>query len=132
MISVSLCLWTVSFAQDASTLTYMTEEYPPYQYKEAGTLKGLSVDLLKLMWAKMGVPEQAIAVYPWARGYNLIQNHPNSVLFSMIRTPEREQMFKWVGPIFTARTVLIGLTQDDSSDIAGWQTRYHSMTGRIL
>ena len=31
----------------------------------------------------------------------------NTVLFAVTRTPEREHMFKWVGPISIARNVLI-------------------------
>jgi polar amino acid transport system substrate-binding protein len=76
---------------------------------EGGALKGVSVETLRLMWKRMGVSEQPIRVVPWARGYEIALNERNAVLFSMSRTAEREALFKWVGPIFTVRSVLLGL-----------------------
>lgn len=99
------------FAQevDVEDLVYTAENYPPANYFENGQLKGASVEILRLVWSKMGYPEQPIQVLPWARGYKLAQTEPNHVLFSMSRTKEREHLFQWVGPIFTARHVLVGL-----------------------
>ena len=99
------------FAQNVNVddLVYMTEEFPPYNYTEKNVLKGLSVELLLSIWEEMGFEEQHIKVYPWARGYQLIQKNKNHVLFSMTRTKEREKMFKWVGPIHVDKFVLIGL-----------------------
>ena len=88
-------------AQDATNLIYMTDEYPPFNYKKNGKLKGIAVDLLKAIWEKMGVPEQEIQLLPWERAYKLIQVKENSVLFSTTRSIGRENMFKWVGPIKT-------------------------------
>lgn len=94
-------------------LTYLAEDYPPANYMENGQLKGASVELLKKIWEKMGVPEQPIKVVPWARGYNLVQQEKNTVLFTMSRNEAREKLFKWVGPIFKARHVLIGMADAD-------------------
>ncbi len=88
------------FAQDVDDLIYMAEDYAPANYLENGKLKGISVQILKLMWEKMGYPEQQVVVYPWARGYFYIKTKKNHVLFTMSRTKEREKLFKWVGPIF--------------------------------
>jgi len=37
-------------------------------------------------------------VVPWARGYLELQTLPNVVLFATARTPERNALFKWIGP----------------------------------
>lgn len=87
----------------------MCEDIPPSNYVEGGVLKGISIELLHAIWDKAGVPEQPVKVVPWARGYNLVLNAPGHVLFSMTRTPERDTLFKWVGPIFTVRNILMGL-----------------------
>jgi len=86
-------------AQNAADLTYMTEEYPPFNYSKNGKLMGVAVDLLRAIWLEMGVPEQEILVFPWARAYKMAQTKPGTVLFSTTRNPEREHLFKWVGPI---------------------------------
>jgi polar amino acid transport system substrate-binding protein len=35
----------------------------------------------------------------WKNAYNLTLVHPNVLLFSTERTPERENLFQWVGPV---------------------------------
>ena len=44
-----------------------------------------------------------IEIVPWARGYSLALDRPNVVLFSTTRLPQREKLFKWVGPLYTQR-----------------------------
>jgi len=88
-------------------LTYLTEESPPQNYTENGEVKGLAVELLQMMWDKLGQKHQEIQVVPWARGYKEVQNKYNTVLFAMTRLEEREKLFKWVGPIRTTRYALI-------------------------
>jgi polar amino acid transport system substrate-binding protein len=46
---------------------------------------------------------------PWARGYYTAQKEPLNILFVTARTEERENLFKWVGPIFTDRTEAFAL-----------------------
>ncbi|MCP4346317.1 MAG: ABC transporter substrate-binding protein [Desulfobacterales bacterium] len=113
LLSIISCVFFTSFsfvfAQDVDDLIYMTENNSPANYLENGKLKGISVELLRLMWKKMGYPEQTITVYPWARGYLHVKKTKNHVLFTMSRTKEREELFKWVGPVFTTRQILIAL-----------------------
>jgi polar amino acid transport system substrate-binding protein len=93
----------------AEGLTYLTEEFKPLNYTENGRPAGLSVALLKLIWQEMKVPEQPIQVMPWPRIYNSAQLDRNVVIFSMYRTKEREDSFKWVGPIVKGRLSLFAL-----------------------
>jgi polar amino acid transport system substrate-binding protein len=94
--------------EDASALTFYTEVFPPYNYVENGTAEGLSVDLLEAVTAKMGSPVTAekVRVVPWTVGYQAASNSTKSVLFSTFRIPQREQTFKWAGPISVDKYVL--------------------------
>lgn len=89
-------------------LTYYTEQLPPYNYIENGTLEGISVDLLEVVTEKMGkkVTREEINLVPWNEGYQAALTRNNTVLFVTARTPEREQLFKWVGPVYSDRYVL--------------------------
>lgn len=111
LICIFLCSCMGSFAfEESEALTYITEDFPPYNYVENGTLKGLSVDLLKMIWSELGLKPQKINMLPWSRGYNLLKNRPNTVLFSTAKTEERAEMFKWACPIsVNTRTALIAL-----------------------
>lgn len=93
----------------ASDLTYITEQFPPYNYLEYGKLRGISVDLLEKAWENMGVNlnRSVIQLMPWKEGYQKTLNKTNIVLFSTARLPQREQLFKWAGPIGPIRNVLL-------------------------
>lgn len=89
-------------------LIYYTEDLPPYNYMENGTLQGLSVELLEAITEEMGdnVSREEIRLVPWTEGYQAALTQNATVLFSTARIPEREQSFKWVGPIYSDRYVL--------------------------
>jgi polar amino acid transport system substrate-binding protein len=92
----------------AKDLTYITEQYPPYNYQVDGKLQGISIDLLEKIWEEMNVSlnRSDIELLPWTEGYKRTLKENNTVLFAIDRSPEREQLFKWAGPIGTDRTVL--------------------------
>jgi len=109
-------------------LTYYTEQLPPYNYQENGTLQGISVDLLEAITEQMGmkVARQEIHIVPWNEGYQAALTQNGTVLFSTARTPEREQSFKWAGPIYTDREVLFarrdsGITIESPEDLKGYR-----------
>jgi len=91
-------------------ISYYTEEYPPYNYKENGKATGFATEILLKMFEKLNVSKTVndISVVPWARGYNDVQRKSNVCLFTMTKTPERVEKhgFRWVGPIAGTGSVL--------------------------
>ncbi len=96
-------------ASSPKDLIYITEQYPPYNYQEDGKLQGISVDLLEMVWERMGVDlnRSVIKILPWTEAYQRTLNEPNTVYLSISRLPQREQLFKWAGPIGPIRNVLL-------------------------
>lgn len=99
---------------DPEKFIYMTEEYPPFNYSENGKACGVSVDILVGIFKRMNlsVDLPAITVSNWATAYEITLNTPGTMLFSMVRTPQREPLFKWVGPI--APHADVAITMKDS------------------
>ncbi len=97
---LTLGLAATAMASGADDLTYMTEQYPPYNYEENGKVTGISVDLLSAMLKEMGSAKTAadFALLPWAQGYKRVQEEAGTCLFSMTLTDARKPLFKWVGP----------------------------------
>jgi polar amino acid transport system substrate-binding protein len=93
-----LIFLSCGLAHSQDGLQLMTEDYPPLNYVEDGHLKGPSVDIV-IEIQKILNQTTTIEVYPWARGYKLIEYQDNMALFSTARTPQRENLFKWVGPL---------------------------------
>lgn len=111
-----LCIWLVFHSTvhadmpgTLAPLTFITEEYPPYNYLNNQQLTGLSIDLLEAIFTATKTPlsRHNIRYYPWVRGYELALSQPNIVLFSTTRTAAREANFHWVGPIAQDRVVLL-------------------------
>ncbi|MFB2862074.1 substrate-binding periplasmic protein [Aeromonas sp. MdU4] len=95
---------------ELAKLHYLSEDYKPYNYlDDSDNPTGFAVDLLKLVWQKTNTPEQPITIMPWARGYYLLTQKPNAVLFSTARTQARDPLFKWACPIGYAEIVLVGM-----------------------
>lgn len=101
----------------AKDLTYLTEQFPPYNFEKDGKLQGISVDLIEMAWQKMGLSlnESVIQLLPWTEGYQRTLDEKNTVLFSTARLPQREQLFKWAGPIGPIRNVLLSKRESNIS-----------------
>jgi len=103
---LKITLISLLIANSLFALTLMTEDYPPYNYSDRyGKPAGISVDIVKTIIKKTGDIDN-ITILPWARSYKYIQERKGQVLFVMTRTPQREKMFKWVGPVATNKWVL--------------------------
>ncbi len=101
-MAACLILASACFGNSLPQFHIMTEEWRPYNFSQGGRLQGISVDFLGMMLKEVG-SNQTIAdikLYPWTRAYRVAQKERHTILFSTTRTKEREQMFKWVGPVF--------------------------------
>jgi len=82
----------------ATELTIATEDLVPYNYEKDGKVKGISVEIVKAIQKKVGNSDK-IELQSWNKAYQRTLSEPNNMLFSTYRTKEREDLFKWVGPI---------------------------------
>ncbi|MGV3550095.1 substrate-binding periplasmic protein [Rhizobium sp.] len=107
MRSLIACLFAVvATTAAAGPLKMITEEYPPYAYRENGKLTGSSVDQVRLMMQDAGL-EGAVEMMPWARALALAEKQPDHCVFSAAHNTERDAKFKWIEPLFSGRTLLV-------------------------
>ncbi|WP_457978571.1 ABC transporter substrate-binding protein [Ectopseudomonas composti] len=97
----------------------LTENFPPYNmaingknFAHEDNINGIAVDIVKEMFKRAGVKYNLTLRFPWDRIYKLALEKPGYGVFVTARLPEREQLFKWVGPIGPDDWVL--LAQGDS------------------
>ena len=83
---------------NADRLRIMAENVAPVNFIKDGEWSGATAEVVKEILRRLD-QKNAIEEVPWARGYQIVQEAPNTVLFSMARTPERENLFHWVGPV---------------------------------
>ncbi len=89
------------------TLQLFTEVAPPYNFQTGlGIYRqatGSTVEMINEIQKRDGYANK-INISTWIDAYSLPQYLPNSAVFTIARTPEREKMFQWVGPVSTNKT----------------------------
>ncbi len=82
----------------AETITIATENLPPFQINENDSIKGVRTEVVRAIADETDM-KYKIAIYPWARAYDMPLKKKNVLIYSLIRSPERESLFKWIGKI---------------------------------
>ena len=79
-------------------LNIVTEEWAPYNYSENGALKGFSVEIVQAI-AQLLNADIDIQLMPSMRAKASLENNQRTMLVTMLRTPERDTKYKWIGPL---------------------------------
>lgn len=80
-------------------LEVLTEDYPPFSMmSDDNKISGLSTEIVAELFKRAAV-EYKISLLPWKQAYTRTRKTANTALYSTTRTPEREALFKWVGPL---------------------------------
>lgn len=101
-------IWTLPFVAKGKSLNLYLENFPPHNYAENNQLKGVNTDIVNLLCSRAGIVCK-MSLVPWNRGYNLALTKDNAGVFSTAYSPERRDLFKWVGPLYTSETKLFRL-----------------------
>lgn len=94
LLALSLILLCAPHGLCAS-LRVVTEEWPPYNYTQDGAATGLMTEVVRATLDRAGI-DYTIEVLPWARAYALATHAPNVLIYTIVKLPEREQLFRWV------------------------------------
>jgi len=103
---------TVSIARaqglpHAGALFITTENSPPTSMQVGGRVIGSATEKVREALARSGLTS-TIEMRPWRRAYINALLRPDGCVYSTTRTPEREKLFKWVGPTDEGEWVLLG------------------------
>ncbi len=103
-------LWAAAAAHAQSPrLTILTEHAPPTSMLADGsdsTVVGSGSDKVREIMQRTGLA-YSIELLPWKRAYTAALTRPDTCVFSTTRLPEREPLFKWIGPTDGADWVLL-------------------------
>ncbi len=98
----AICCVDISTLAQVPTphLTLLTEENHPYSLTNASTgkIEGITVDMVANLMQSTNI-EFSLSSLPWQRAFRKAQIDSNTCAFPANRTPEREELFQWVGPL---------------------------------
>jgi polar amino acid transport system substrate-binding protein len=92
----------------------LTENFPPFNmsvddknFARDDGIDGISAEVVRAMFKRANIDYSLSLRFPWDRLYRLTLDKPNYGLFSTTFTPERQPLFKWVGPLAKTSWVLL-------------------------
>ncbi len=107
-LTAACVAWACLAPGPASALRIYGEEGPLICEQEPGGAGGCFADLVRAVRDEAGSDAEVQCV-PWARGYMHLRLGPEVMLYPTTRTPEREDQFRWVGPVARVRWAFYGL-----------------------
>lgn len=112
LLVASLCMGLSHAFATEGTIRIITEEFPPYNYTDpaTGRITGFSTEVVEAVLAEIGMKGE-IQSLPWARAYELVQASEGVLIYSIGRTKERDELFKWVGVIAPTHYYLFSLPE---------------------
>lgn len=106
---------TKAFAAEHKVV-FVTEDLFPLQFQRAGVIQGLSTKLVKEA-AERAKLDYEIHLYNWTRAYNLAKKTKNVCIFSIVKIPEREKEFIWIGELIKLKAQLFVHSQREDINI---------------
>ncbi|WP_457934675.1 amino acid ABC transporter substrate-binding protein [Pseudoalteromonas sp. SCSIO 43210] len=102
-------LCVICIKVNATEITIVTEVFPDFQYiNEDNKLIGRSVDKVHKALEGSGINYTMFA-YSWAISYNATLRDKNTCIFSIVRLPNRDNKFTWIGELESFDSAIYGL-----------------------
>ncbi|MGI0118253.1 substrate-binding periplasmic protein [Zooshikella sp. RANM57] len=92
----------------AQEVKIVTEDLPPYQVIKNKKVGGFATEIVEAVFKEAGASPK-IRVYPWVRAYKMALEQENVLIYSIVRSKQREPLFKWLGELDEVRYYFFGL-----------------------
>lgn len=96
----------------AGEITFVTEEYAPFNYSDNGTIKGIAVEQVHQIAVAAGLSYR-IEIMPWARAVVLAERRRDHCVFTTGHNRARDKRFRWVEPLLKDQMVMVKLKGSD-------------------
>lgn len=81
----------------AAPVEVVTTDAPPFNMLEGQAPSGFATDILREVMQHAGL-EHHIEFLPWPRALLRVKQDPNTLIYTISHTPEREDQYEWIGP----------------------------------
>ncbi|WP_020583887.1 substrate-binding periplasmic protein [Endozoicomonas elysicola] len=111
-----LFLLFFSLTSNAQTTSFhlVTENFPPLNMTNNGTsyarndrVSGFATDIMRKLFETSGYEVDFTLMSDWDEAYNSAKDTSGYGVYSTFRTPEREDSFQWVGPLYEEDWVIL-------------------------
>lgn len=130
MIKYLLLLFIATNA-NAQTLRVVTSDFPPFQISVGNAVSGLATEVVEAVIKNAGYSSN-IKLYPWARAYKMALKGPPVLIYSIVRSTEREKLFKWIGPIAPYNVYFWKLKERTDININSFESAKRYLCGGVF
>ena len=135
--SIFLSIFTLGTASftfaETIQVRLISSEFEPLQY-QGDKPKGYVVDLFNklrpILKAKYKIELNQVEFYPWKRAIQIASYEENTLFFSLSRTAERENKFKWLAQVSPYEQAIFSLSDqrgnNKNTSIKNWQDLINS------
>ncbi|WP_159084727.1 substrate-binding periplasmic protein [Dongshaea marina] len=96
-IAIASCF---SGAAVSATISFATQEFPPFNYKGGSGVAGPGVDIINAVTKSMG-DSATFKIYPWSRAQDLVKKGKVDGLFLLGKNKKRMEWLYYTPPIIT-------------------------------
>ena len=90
---------------NAADLQLLTDYHPPLHFQQGEQLVGFGVDIVRAL-AKTTGDQIHLQQVPLLRALRMASDTPDTGVFTVLRTDERDNRYQWVGPLIEVETAL--------------------------
>ncbi len=108
----------------ANPLELVTLQYPPYEYKEEGAIKGIAVDIVREVFKRMDQPIE-ISLYPWSRSLRMVEKGSADGIFTVFKNQEREQFLDYSKEVLMPQVISFFVLADSQIVFDGDISKLH-------
>ena len=113
---------------ETQNVRLISSQFAPLQFQQQ-TAEGYVVELFNKLRPKLKKTYQIelgeVEFYPWKRAYQIASNSPDALFFSLSRTQQRENQFKWLAEVSPYKQAIFSLTDQQgvkqNNQIKNWQ-----------
>lgn len=118
LLLISLCMNSAQAEEKSPQfiLEVASSDWRPYVYEENGVIKGSAYKIAKDVLDRAGV-QFNYRILPWARVYRNGLDKENYLIGGLGRTPKRENLFHWIGPVTVGTDIFFYKLKSNSVQI---------------
>lgn len=100
----------------AQTVTVACSDWKPYFYQNGKTIEGSAYEIATAVMEKTDIPTR-YKIQPWKRVYDNGLRKENFMIACLGRTPTRETLFQWIGPVTKGNRYLFYKLKDNPASV---------------
>ena len=100
------CLLSMlALTANSADLQLLTDNHPPLHFMQGNQLAGFGVDVVQALATQTG-DRIHLQQVPLLRALRMASDTPDTGVFTVLRTDDRDDRYQWVGPLIEVETAL--------------------------